>query len=185
MKRLKVICIMGKSGTGKSTVVKELCKNDIFNYVKSFTTRKERINDPSDKETHVFVSKDHYLECEKKSEILALYVSKNDYVSYTTKKSFDKEKINIYVIDPIAFNDFSKLKGFDVTGIYLKIDEKERTNRFFNREKNLNKFSKEEELDESQIHVNNYFSIDVTNLKVTQVCDIIEGDYDKRIKKNI
>ena len=65
----KVICIIGKSGVGQSTVVNELIKNKNFHFIKSYTTREVRKNDPEDIKTHTFVSKK--FRDETKNEILA------------------------------------------------------------------------------------------------------------------
>ena len=146
---IKIICIMGKSGTGKSTVVKELCKDEKFHYVKSFTTRQPRPNDPEDINTHIFVDNKHYEN--NKNEVLALYESPNGYKSYTTIESFDDDKINIYVIDPKAFIELvelskTNLNTFDVIGIYLYLDEVTRKGRFEKRGDGI-KFSSEDHLD--------------------------------------
>ena len=146
---IKIICIMGKSGTGKSTVVKELCKDDRFHYVKSFTTRQPRPNDPEDINTHIFVDNKHYEN--NKGEILALYESPNGYKSYTTIESFDRDKKNIYVIDPKAFIELVELSEtnlgtFDMFGIYLYLEDRVRLNRFKQRGDNT-EFSLEEHLD--------------------------------------
>lgn len=146
---IKIICIMGKSGTGKSTVVKELCKDEKFHYVKSFTTRQPRPNDPEDINTHTFVDNKHYED--NKGEVLALYESPKGYKSYTTIDSFDDDKINIYVIDPKAFIELvelskTNLNTFDVIGIYLYLDEATRKGRFEKRGDGV-KFSSEDHLD--------------------------------------
>lgn len=146
---IKIVCIMGKSGTGKSTVVKELCKDNKFHYVKSFTTRQPRPNDPEDIDTHIFVDDKHY--DKNKDEILALYESPSGYRSYTTIESFDEEKTNIYVIDPKAFIELvelseTNLRTFNVIGIYLYLDETTRRKRFEKRGDEV-KFSPEDHLD--------------------------------------
>lgn len=149
---IKIVCIMGKSGTGKSTVVKELCKDERFHYVKSFTTRQPRPNDPNDIDTHIFVDDKHYYE--NRGTVLATYVAPSGYKSYTTLESFDENKTNIYVIDPEAFihlcqgnYDTDEFK-FDIFGIYLYLEDRIRLNRFQQRGDGT-KFSLEDHLDVS------------------------------------
>lgn len=170
----KIVCIMGKSGTGKSTVVKELCKDDKFHYVKSFTTRDPRPNDPEDINTHVFVDEQHYEK--NKDEILALYESPNGYKSYTTIESFDKDKVNIYVIDPKAFVEFLVFDAdltMDIMGIYLYLDEEIRRKRFEQRGDGT-EFSFEEHLDIKHIPHSYMLPCIVYDIGYSTVEEIVE-----------
>ena len=173
MENIKFLCIMGKSGTGKSTLINYLTEKypNIFNNIKSFTTRKERENDENDKKTHIFVDVNHYLENKKNDKIIAEYKSPNGYYSYSTIDSFCEDKINLYAIDPKAFNEFSK-KYSQVYGIYLNIDESERKKRKAKRDCDI-KFDNEEHLDITNISVENYMKIDITNIKVEEISDLI------------
>ena len=138
---------MGKSGCGKSFLIKEIVGNNDDNYeVKSYTTRSVREDDPNDINTHTFVSRDFWNE--KKDNALATYHNvKLDYWNWTDESSFQKDKINLYAIDPMAFIELQKDKRFDISGIYIDVSEKERAKRWLKREKSMVGFTDEPHLD--------------------------------------
>lgn len=132
----KVICIIGKSGVGKSTFVNELIKNNKFHFIKSYTTREVRKNDPEDIKTHTFVSK-KFRE-ETKNEILAEYINEQKgYCSWVDKTLFDEKKINLFVIDIDAFVKLNKRKDMNIRVVYLQLSELEREKRYKNRNKEI------------------------------------------------
>ncbi|MES2630545.1 MAG: hypothetical protein V4611_01170 [Patescibacteria group bacterium] len=53
----QLVGLIGPSGAGKSSVVKILCEEYGFQYIKSFTTRLQRDADDAD---HIFVSKEKF-----------------------------------------------------------------------------------------------------------------------------
>lgn len=173
-----VICVMGKSGSGKSYFIEKAIDRNLekFHYVTSNTTRAERKEDPRDKETHIFLTEEQYKKDLVDNKILALYTAPSGYHSYTTLDNFSKNKINIYAIDPLAFIDFHK-KFKNSIGIYIKIDEDIRQSRLQEREPNK-KYDSEIHLDESilieskEISNNDYVILD--NLDIEKM--LIEFD---------
>lgn len=133
----KVICILGKSGVGKDTLTKELCKNKKFHFVKSYTTREVRKNDIEDINHHTFVKKSFREEFSEKDIIAEYRNEKLGYCSWTSKDLFSEDKINVYVIDIDAFVKLSKKKDFSCIGIYLKLSEIEREKRYKERNKDI------------------------------------------------
>lgn len=156
-----IICIMGKSGSGKSTIINKLSYNNM-NIIKSYSTRKPR--NAEDLETHIFVTEDDFDNTDK-NEIMAIYESPNNYKSWVTKELFDKNKINLYAIDPIAFSDFfEKYKEMDkIYGIYFDLDETEREKRLKKRGQSYY-YKDEPHLDKKNIKIdkNNFTIIDVS-----------------------
>lgn len=178
---MKVISIMAKSGTGKTTVIDKLCNQypSIFHYVKSFTTRQIREKDPKDKESHIFVSEAFYNK--RKEYAFATYHSPKGYYSWTDETSFEENKINIYAIDSKEFKNLTeKYLISDLHGIFLYIDENERKTRFLSRgEKD---FNIEEHLDKKYVEeLPNVKILDVTNLSIeetfSKILDIIEREF--------
>lgn len=131
----KVVCIMGKSACGKSTVINKLCENDTCHYVVSKTTRGIREDDPNDKYTHIFSSPEEFREDLAYGRIVATYVSPSHYINWTSDDLFVSDKINIYAIDPIAFNEWSKSNDgdYELYGIYIDIPEDVRKERMEKR----------------------------------------------------
>lgn len=126
----KVICVMGKSGSGKSTLINESIKifPELFYGIKSYTTRKQRENDPEDIKTHKFVLKECLDRDQENKQVVSLYHSDKGYYSWTTHSCFSKNKINLYAIDPKACIEFIEKYSdmYDIYVIYLSIDDKER-----------------------------------------------------------
>lgn len=135
MSKKRILCIMGKSGTGKSTLINEICKDDIYHYVKSKTTRKVRVNDPNDINTHIFSTPDEFNKDLVNGNILATYVSPNHYINWTSEDLILEDKINVYAIDPIAFNELCDLckDDYDIFGVYIDVPEEIRKDRIEKR----------------------------------------------------
>ena len=166
-----IISIMAKSGTGKSTLINDLCKNDsMYHNVKSYTTRNVRDNDENDINTHVFVDKEYWEENKLKS--WATYIDeKNNYVSWTDEKSFNPYKVNLYAIDSKAFREISK-RNSDTFGIYLELDEEERENRL---NKRGSEYKEENHLSSDYIFsCQNKVVININNKTVEQVTELVD-----------
>lgn len=164
----KIICIMGKSGSGKSTIIDNVySKNkDLFYPITSFTTRAPR--NEEDLKTHIFVDDIFYEN--HKDQAIAMYHSNHGYHSWVDDSAFKDKKINLYAIDPNEFIKFYKKYNnrYKIYGIYLYVDEEERKKRLKKRGQD-NYYSQEEHLSldilkksclEENIHYN---VIDISN----------------------
>lgn len=146
--KTKVICVMGKSGSGKSTLINETVNLfDNFYAVKSYTTRKPRINDPEDIKTHKFVLKECLDRDEENKQVVSLYHSDKGYYSWTTHSCFKEDKINLYAIDPKACLEFIEKYSdiYDIYPIYIFINDEERFERLKKRD-NINVLPEENHL---------------------------------------
>lgn len=148
---MKILCVIGKSASGKSTLIKDI-KNkygDTIHIVKSYTTRAVRENDVDDINTHTFV--DNKFWEDNKGKSIAVYNSPKGYKSWTDINSFKEDCWNLYAIDPIALNEelYPSVKdlGWDIKVIYITLDEEVRKNRYLRREGTLEGFSEEYHLD--------------------------------------
>lgn len=124
-----LILLLGKSGSGKSTIANKLEKDYGMKSVKSYTTRPIRINDSNDKNTHTFITDDEY---DNLSGIIAC-TEFNGYKYATTQEQLDN--CDTYVID---------LKGIDelmckyrstkkIKVIYIDANVLTRNNRMVHR----------------------------------------------------
>ena len=99
--RKPIFIMCGKSGVGKTTLIKELCRRNNFQTVKSYTTRPKR---KCDKETHIFVTKEKDNEIPNK--ILSFTFSGYYYcITYSQFNSAD-----LFGLPPNAFKDLYKKK---------------------------------------------------------------------------
>lgn len=144
-KKKKIICFMGKSGSGKSTMIDNLHRRfPKTHIVRSFTTREIRENDPNDIYTHTFLTNEEFEIDKRYKSIIALYESPKGYKSWTTDKSF--RDINLYAIDPKAYIDLYNSRKYEILGLYLDIDETTRESRLKKRDL-VEKIDLEEHLD--------------------------------------
>lgn len=170
-----IIGIMGKSGTGKSTLIEGLCKsNPLYKHITSYTTRGIRKDDPNDINTHVFVDDDFW--SKHKDKAWAVYHDKvNGYYNWTDETLFDPHKINLYAIDSKAFADLTHKHSGEhfFFGIYLDLDWQEREQRLFKRD-GVTNAPAEEHLSERYISLlQNKAVVDITNMSKKQVQEVV------------
>jgi guanylate kinase len=97
----KIILIVGKSGTGKSTLVDTVCAKLGFYNTKSYTTREPRKNDCS----HHFITKEKYQEYKANGLIYG-----EDYLfghNYFVLKH-DMDVNHFYITSPKTANELTK-----------------------------------------------------------------------------
>lgn len=115
---MKIILLAGQSGSGKTSIGKELAKNEEkYNFVHSYTDRPMR---ESDEWGHTFVESKHMdLLLERNDIVASTQIKEKRYC--TIKSQFYKDKINIYTVDVNGIND--TLKAFpraDIMTVLLR-----------------------------------------------------------------
>mgnify|MGYP003306894355 CR=1 FL=1 len=121
----KILCIMGKSGSGKDTIMGEILKlfpND-FAPVISFTSRPMREKEVNGISYH-FISKSEFI-LKIKNGTMVEWTYFNDWYYGTAEESFSKDKINICVCNPEGVRHFREL-GFNIFVVYVKVPDKTR-----------------------------------------------------------
>lgn len=117
--------IVGRTGSGKSTIAEELSRRWNIPQVKSYTTRPMR---PSEKEKsdHIFLQPE---EVGKYTDDMAAYTKIGEYEYFVTWDYLKSLGDTIYVIDPAGvryLKDTAKEKGlekdFVIQTIYVTID---------------------------------------------------------------
>lgn len=112
-----LICLIGTSGCGKSSLAQKLERKYGLASVKSYTTRQIRENDPNDINTHIFISPDRV--DEYKDDIVADNTYNGSYY-FATKNQIDNA--DLYIVDKKGLVDiFKKYYGKDVIAIYLDV----------------------------------------------------------------
>ena len=89
-----IVLITGESGSGKSTIVNTLYHKypDLYNIIKSYTTRKQRNNNDTD---HTFInSKD---DISNQTLVAETMIDNNFYGA--TLEQFTDDSINLYIVD--------------------------------------------------------------------------------------
>ena len=99
---MKILLLLGVSGVGKTSIAKELYKNeDRYHYVSSFTDRLMRENNEWG---HTFVNSDYMDLMFKDSNLVAKTTIDEDRYCVLNYQ-FDKDKVNIYITDLAGLND--------------------------------------------------------------------------------
>ena len=128
---MKIILLAGQSGSGKTSIGRELAKNeDKYNFVHSYTDRQMR---ETNEYGHTFVnSKEMDLLLKRDDIVASTQIKEKRYC--TIKSQFDKDRINIYTVDVNGIND--TIKAFpraDIMSILIMRDgidiESERVER--------------------------------------------------------
>lgn len=116
MNKLKYLyVIVGKSGSGKDTVVGKLCNEYGFKSVTSYTTRPKR---QGEGDTHIFVTKKEFNKI-RKDLVAYTYFNGNEYGA-------TKEQVNqadIYIIDKKGIEFFKEHYDRPFKIIYLDVPE--------------------------------------------------------------
>lgn len=135
----KIICILGKSSTGKSTFYNFLKEHFNFNFIILHTSRESRPNE-IDGVDYFFISKLEFSYLISLDEFLTVNIFNNWYYGIS-KNSITDDNINIVVIDPAGF---LKLRDFygkeNVIGIYITAPLFTRVIRYIKREGGKFKF---------------------------------------------
>jgi guanylate kinase len=129
-----IIALIGKSGAGKDTILKELClRNPFYNNIVSCTTRPPRENEMNGID-YYFISDQLFAEKILNGDMLEATMFNN--WGYGTMLSSLKDGINIGVFNPDGFRYLTELHNdnIKVIGFYVHCNDKIRLLRQLNRE---------------------------------------------------
>lgn len=126
----KIVCLLGESGSGKSTVA-ELLEKEGYNYIESYTTRKPRYEH---EKGHIFTDLMHYYAYNDLNEVIAVTdFQGNKY--WAIKDQYQGKGTSIYVIDPTGVKSLKEnIEDAEIVVIYLKCDSNRRYSRMLDRE---------------------------------------------------
>lgn len=129
----KVICLIGKSGSGKDTILRSiLSKYPEYHKIVQYTTRPPR--------QHEINGKDYYFISPKDFESLLLdgdLIEANNFNNWfygTGLSALDEDKINIGVFNPEAVEAILMHNDLDITVFCISAPEKIRIKRQLDRE---------------------------------------------------
>lgn len=133
----KVYAIIGKSASGKDTIVQELLKrNSNFHGVVSTTTRPKRDYEIHGKD-YYYVSEEEFVNLCNEDAMLEVSVF-NSWLYGTSKTSLDKEKINLGVFNIQGINSLMERDDVDLRVFYVVAEDKNRLMRQLSRENSPN-----------------------------------------------
>lgn len=163
-----IICIVGKSGSGKSLVADYLEKKYSIKLIQSYTTRKPRYEG---EDGHIFVSELEY-EAVNKNDMLA-YTHFGDNHYWTLKKDVEQYPISTYVIDEVGLKYMKDTykEDFDVVSLWIERNEELRDVSQERKDRDKGKFV-EDRFYYDDVVINNgskdllFFTTDVTLLNL-------------------
>lgn len=124
-----LLCVMGRSASGKDTLVNMLCERTGLKQVISYTTRERRVNEG---ETHIFISDEEYQELETSGQIAAFTQIGQHKYCCTISQLYDND---IYVIDPIGVKHLRELNLPDLrlVTVFVNVPDDVREERALNK----------------------------------------------------
>lgn len=131
----KIVLIVGASGVGKDTLLKEIKKDLKANFVRRYITRK-----PDENEDNYFLEKEAFLDLEKNKFFCSTWQAHGNF--YGISFNALQEGLNIISISRSVIKDFEKV--FDeVFTINITLDKDELRQRLINRKReNLEQIEK-------------------------------------------
>jgi guanylate kinase len=137
MKKIKLIALLGKSASGKDTIMKELVKrNPSLHEIISHTTRPKRDYE-IDKINYNFVTPEEFADLIEKDKMLEV-TNFNHWWYGTSIDSFDSKKINIGVVKPEGVFTLLEDDRLDIDIYHIEASAKTRLIRQLTREDNPN-----------------------------------------------
>lgn len=141
-----VFLVIGRSGTGKDTLVNYMCQKYGLKKLKSYTTRPPRQNE---EDTHIFISPE---DVQKYQDDIIAYTKIGEFEYFATKSQL--KDINFYIIDPKGVQDLEKIPNlkeeFSFIKLFIYLPEKERKKRIALRGDSEEAFLKRQEGEKQQ-----------------------------------
>lgn len=134
----KIIILCGKAGSGKDTIVKELCEDypNKFTRVVSYTTRPPREGEKEGIDYH-FINSAQMAQKIIENEMIEV-AEFNKWFYGTSVDCFQENKINLMVLNPIGIENMLDYPGLNarINVIYIDCNNKIRLMRQLTREEN-------------------------------------------------
>lgn len=129
MSKPLLLCLLGKSGCGKSTIADRLYRRFGYIQAKSYTTRPIREDDENDINTHTFITREQIADFE---EDIVAYNEYNGNAYFVTRKMLDG--CQIYVVDREGLIQLYKnYHDKDILSIYIDCDSSIASHRMAER----------------------------------------------------
>ena len=124
-----LLCLMGRSASGKDTLANMLCERVGLRQVISYTTRERRVNEG---DTHIFISDKEYNELEDSGQIAAFTQIGQYKYCCTIQQLYEND---IYAIDPIGVQHLRdmNLPNLRLVTVFVNVPDSVREERALNK----------------------------------------------------
>lgn len=124
-----LLCLMGRSASGKDTLTNMLCERIGLKQVISYTTRERRVNEGA---THIFISDEEYKELEISGKIAAFTQIGQHKYCCTIDQLYEND---VYVIDPSGVKHLRELNlpNLRLVTVFINVPDDVREERALNK----------------------------------------------------
>lgn len=124
-----LIAVVGRTGSGKSSLINKLCERKGYKQLISQTTRPRRNSDDND---HIFVTELDYQQAKENGDIVA-ETEINGYHYYATKEQV--YEADLYTIDPMGLDSLlaMELSNLKIVTVYISCPDDLRFERAINQ----------------------------------------------------
>lgn len=136
---IDIICIVGTAGSGKDTILQNVCSHcgeDVVHPIISYTTRPRRDGEQDGKD-YYFITETDFKKMIYNNEMIEYTVFNNWYYGITIN-SFSKDKPNIGIFNPEGIEKLKTFKNLRLIVYPITASPKTRLLRQINREINPN-----------------------------------------------
>lgn len=123
-----LLCVMGRSASGKDTLVQKLCERTGLKQIISYATRERRVNEG---DTHIFITDEEYSSMDAENQIAAFTQIGQYKYCCTVKQLYEND---IYVIDPAGVKHLRELNlpNLRLVTVYINVPDSVREYRALN-----------------------------------------------------
>jgi len=124
-----LLCVMGRTSSGKDSLVSKLCERTGAKQIISYTTRPRRTNEG---DTHIFTTKETYEQMKAEGNVAAYTEIAGNFYWTTVDQLYEND---IYIIDPLGVKTLKDLNlpNLRLVTVYINTPDKIREDRAINR----------------------------------------------------
>lgn len=112
-----LFCVLGRTSSGKSTIVKKVADELGMKVLKSYTTREMRPGETEESADHIFIKPE---DVEKYRDDMVAYTERVGYCSFATKSQL--MNADFYIINPVGLYELIlKTKDMDINIVTIYV----------------------------------------------------------------
>ena len=178
-----LLCIMGRTASGKDTIANKLCERLGLKQIISYTTRERRANEG---ETHIFATEADYQQAQESGQIAAFTQIGAFKYWCTIEQLYEND---VYVIDYLGLKRLRELHlpNLRLVTIFINVPDEIRSDRALNKRKDDKITFRKRNLDEAaqfrEMMKNLDFDYSVSNIEFAKAYSVarwiatVEGVY--------
>lgn len=126
-----LLCVLGRTASGKDTLVNALCKRMGLKQLQSYTTRERRENE---EDTHKFVTEDDYQVMLSNNEVAVDTNINGNYYWSCINQLYESD---VYIVDFIGLKKLKKLDlpNLHLVSVFVNVPDNIREDRALNQRK--------------------------------------------------